>query len=266
MRRPIAVAATAGALVLGGAAIASADGPGGPFGIGGGGEGEKEFSRDLASKLDGVSPNEVQGALRDMRRERRAEHRKQIAGALAAELDLDVSEVEAAVVKAEANVRRQFRQSMRRNRWPRKDAFVDTLAVELDKSKAEIRRAMRAAFRKRFEAMLDQAVEDGKLTREQADRIREHVKDGPPGGFGLHHRRFDGPGDADGPGDFDGPGERFGGPGPFGVHPGGPGFDGPPGDFDGPGDDDDGPPGDEEGGSDGAGGFQVPVPPPRSGV
>ena len=62
-----------------------------------------------------------------------------------------------------------------------------------------MRRALRAAHRKRFEAALDRAVEEGKLSEEQADRIREHMAEGPPG-FG-HGFRFRGgpPGGPGGP-------------------------------------------------------------------
>jgi hypothetical protein len=194
-RRSIAAAATLGALALGGTAIAAADG-GGPFFGGDPREHEAELASDLAEKLDGVSAEEVRRALRQVREERHAEHRNELAAAFAEELGVRRADVAAALEKAEEQGPRDF---------------LGTLAEELDKSRAEIREAFAATARKRFDAMLDRAVEEGHLTEEQADRAREHFRDGPPGfhrhgfvapggprGFRLRHDGPDGPG---GPGD-----------------------------------------------------------------
>lgn len=85
---------------------------------------------------------------------------------------------------------------------PRKaeQAVLDDAAKRLGVAPDKLRDALAAAH----DAQLDQAVKDGKLTRAQADRIKAARKDtghvlGPPGGPGLHHRRF-GPGPGHGAG------------------------------------------------------------------
>jgi hypothetical protein len=199
--RSIAAAATAGALALGGAAIAMADV--GPFGDGPE-VSEAEFAGDLAGKLDGVSAAEVRRALRELREEHHAERRREMAAGLAEQLDVSRADAEAALEKAEA-------------RGPRD--FIGTLARELDKTRREVRNALAAMAREHFDAMLDRAVKEGHLTEEQADRARERFREGPPG---FHRHGFVGPG---GPPGF-GPG------GPPGFGPGGPprfGPGGPPG-------------------------------------
>ena len=198
--RSIAAAVTAGTLALGGGAIAMADGAG-PFG-GDPEVREAEFAGDLASKLHGVSAGEVRRALRQVHDEHEAEHRKKMASALAAELDVGQDDVEAALEKAE-------------ERGPRD--FLGTLARELGKTRGEVRRAFASAARKRFEAALDRAVEEGDLTKEQANRIRRRFREGPRG---FHRHGFVRPGGPPGPFGPDGPGD-----GPMGPHgPGGPGF------------------------------------------
>jgi hypothetical protein len=75
--------------------------------------------------------------------------------------------------------------------------FTDALAKELDKSGDEVRQAIKAASRKAVE----EAVDDGRLTRNQADRILSRLDDAaclPV--FGLHRRGGPGCG---------GPGGRF---------------------------------------------------------
>ena len=192
--RSIAAAATAGTLALGGAAIAIADGRG-PFGDGPA-VNEAEFAGDLAEKLDGVSAGEVRRALREVREEHHAERRSEMAAGLAEQLDVSRADAEAALEKAEA-------------RGPRD--FIGTLARELGKTRRELRTALRTMAREHFDAMLDRAVEKGRMTQEQADRARERFREGPPGfhrhgfvgpggppGLGLERHRRGGPG---GPGD-----------------------------------------------------------------
>jgi hypothetical protein len=171
--RSIAAAATAGALALGGAAIAMADA--GPFGDGPA-VSEAEFAGDLAKKLDGVSAGEVRRALREVREEHHAERRREMSAGLAEQLDVSRPDAEAALEKAEA-------------RGPRD--FIGTLARELDKTRREVRNALRAMARVRFDAMLDRAVEEGRITEEQADRARERFREGPPG---FHRHGFVAPG------------------------------------------------------------------------
>src|SRR5918999_927519 len=125
MRRPIAIAATAGALAVGGTAIAAPGG--GPFGLLGGSpeEHETEFARDIASKLDGVSADQVERALEQ--------------------------------------VHQRMEQEFKQGEPPERDVFVETLAQELDKSEDQIREALQAAHRARFERKLDDAVESGRI-------------------------------------------------------------------------------------------------------
>jgi hypothetical protein len=188
--RSIAAAATAGTLALGGAAIAIADGRG-PFGDGPA-VSEAEFAGDLAEKLDGVSAGEVRRALREVREEHHAERRREMAAGLAEQLDVSRADAEAALEKAEA-------------RGPRD--FIGTLARELDKTRREVRGALRAMAREHFDAMLDRAVEKGRMSQEQADRARERFREGPPG---FHRHGFVGPG---GPPGFGLERHRRGGPG-----------------------------------------------------
>ncbi len=87
---------------------------------------------------------------------------------------------------------------------------IADIAKAEGKSLADVKKTLRASAEKR----LDKAVEDGDLTRKQADEILEHMKDhvdrlgdgmpfGPPGGPRGGDRDF-GPGDGDfGPGDGD---------------------------------------------------------------
>jgi hypothetical protein len=216
MRRPIAVAAAAGALAVGGTAIAAqGHGPLGVFG-GDGKDRQAEFARDLASKLDGVSAAQVQRALDEVRKERQSEHRTELAKALASKLDVPSDDVEKALVKAEDQARRSFQRGQ-----PPRDPLVQTLAKELDKSEADVRKAFQAVQRDHIDRELDQAVKEGRLTEKQADTIRKRAEQGPPR-FGRRLHR--------GPRGFGGPGVGvpLPGPGAGGPPPDGPGFAGPP--------------------------------------
>jgi hypothetical protein len=80
--------------------------------------------------------------------------------------------------------------------------LTDALAKELGKSGDDVRAAMKSAAKKGIE----EAVDDGHLTRRQADRILSRIDDAACAPkFGLHLRG--GPG-CGGPGGPDGPGER----------------------------------------------------------
>ena len=203
MRRPIAIAAVLGTLAVAGTAVAgSGGGPlGGVFGEDRE-ERQQELARDLASKLDGVSAEQVERALDEVHAERRAEHRAELARALASKLDgVSVEEAEQAIEKAEERLRQAFEDG---DRPPRRDVFVQTLASELDKSERQIRNALRAARRERLESKLDEAVREGRISEERANRIRERLEEGPPFGRGLRHRGGP-PGFFGGPGGFEGP-------------------------------------------------------------
>jgi hypothetical protein len=77
----------------------------------------------------------------------------------------------------------------------REDAVLSDAAEQLDVETDELRSALLDARK----AQVDQAVEDGKLTQEQADQIKEHMDEsglvlggpgghrGGPGGPGGHH-------------------------------------------------------------------------------
>ena len=218
--RTIAIAAVVGALAVGGTALAA--GGAGPFG-GDRDHNDAQLAKDLASKLHGVSPSEVQSAIGQVRDERRAERRKQQTAAIAAELDgVSQSDVEKALGKLEAKHERSERSERpgaRPGFGKRRDGFAADLAKELGKSPADVRKALRAARTKQFKAQLDQAVKDGRLSRAQADKIEKRFEKGPPG-FRRGHGRHGG---APGPG-FGGPG--FGGGPPPGDAP--PPGDGPP--------------------------------------
>lgn len=216
MQRPIAIAAAAGALAAGGTAIATAS-DGGRVGAMLGGDPKEhraEFARDLASKLDGVKPSEVERALGEIRRERQQEHWAQLAKGLTAELDgVSADEVEQALEKARSRMEDAFKNGDRPNRA----VFVETLASELDKKPEEIREAFKDARKSAFEARLDAAVKEGKISEERADQIRERLEQGRRGFRGGHHGRFRDRGGF-GPG---GPGRPHGpGPGGMGGPPG----------------------------------------------
>jgi hypothetical protein len=208
MRRFV-IAASVAALAVGGTAIAA---PGdGPLGVLGGDPEERraEFARDLASKLEGVNANEVEGALEQVQQERRAEHRAELARDLAAQLEgVSAEEAEQALDKAQE----QLRQSRGEDFRPRDD-FIETLARELDKSEDQIEKALADARSARFEQKLDEAVKEGRINEERANEIRERIEERPPFGRGHFGRR----------GGF-GPGGHFGGH--FGGPP--PGMEGPP--------------------------------------
>lgn len=74
------------------------------------------------------------------------------------------------------------------------NAILSDAAERLDVETEELRTALSEAQ----QAQLDQAVEDGKLTQEQADRIKEHMEEsgrvlGGPPGPGMHHGFHAGP-------------------------------------------------------------------------
>jgi hypothetical protein len=204
MRRTLAIATATVAVLAGGTAIAAAGGH--PvdrlFG-----DRDKDLAEELAQRLDGVSAEEVERALDDIRGDKLAEHRKLEAEALAKHLDgVSAAEVEKALEK----VQREFFSERRRDgrpgfRFHRVD-LVAELAKELGVKQSELRKAFRAAHRERFEAKLDEAVKDGRLTEKQADRIRKRFRDGPrffrkgPGERGFRHHGGPGPGFGAGPG------------------------------------------------------------------
>ena len=87
-------------------------------------------------------------------------------------------------------------------------SFLDSVAKHLGVSSQELEDATKAAA----VDQVDQALEDGKITQEQADAMKERIESGEapfflgPGMFEFRHE-FGGPGGPEG--GFDGPGHHF---------------------------------------------------------
>jgi hypothetical protein len=103
---------------------------------------------------------------------------------------------------------RRGRRPSRAQMEKRCNEFTDALAKELGKSGDEVRNGIKSAAKKGVE----EAVDDGRLTRSQANRILERLDDAAclPA-FGLHHGGpgCGGPGGHRGPGGPGGPGGAF---------------------------------------------------------
>lgn len=195
MKKPIAIAATVAALAVAGTAVAA---PGG--GVFGGDKDEKqaEFAADLAQKLDGVNANQVESGLEQVLEERKAEMLDERAEALASSLDgVRVDQARAALETVHESVENGQER-------PDPEQMSAMLAEELGVSEAELEQARQAEAQQR----LDRAVEDGRITEEQAAEIQERIDSGELPGPGGRHRG--------GPGGHGGPG------GPYGPGPGGP--------------------------------------------
>ncbi len=197
MKKPIAI--TAAVLAIGAAGTAVAAPGGGVFGGGDREQRQAEFAADLAQKLDGVNRSEVEQGLEELRAEREAEMLDERAEALASSLDgVSVSEARAAL--------ESVRESVGEGQRPDPSELEAALAEELGVSVEELSQARESEMKQR----LDQAVEDGAITEEQADEIRERIESGELPPKGPHGG---GPGGPDGPG---GPGAS----GPYGGPPG----------------------------------------------
>jgi hypothetical protein len=193
MRRPIAIAAAVGTLLAGGTAVAAG---GRPFFGPDNKDRDAELAKELAQRLDGVSADQIQKALDDLRHDKRAEFRKQQAEDLAKHLDgVSVADVEKALAKVEGDMRPKLRE-----RGRHRVDLIAALAKELGKSESDVRKAFQAAQKERFEAQLDEAVKQGRLTRKQADRIEKGFDNGRPFFF-----RGRGPGHSGFKGHFRGP-------------------------------------------------------------
>lgn len=150
------------------------------------------FAEDNASP----NPNTSTSFNRD---ERRAERRAQVAEALAKELGVSTEQVTAAMDKLRADhqasgQRGQFRDDAAEALAKELGLPVEKVTAALEKVRAEFGptgRPMNAEDRKeRMAERLAQAVEDGKLTQEQADAIIKAVESGVfpgPGGGGPRH-------------------------------------------------------------------------------
>lgn len=180
MKRTLISAIVVAGLAAGGAAVATAGpggsprpgplklaGPGGPMGAHAP-ERQAELARELAGQLNGkVTAREVEDALERVHEKRTAQRRSELARELSERLDgVSVAQAEAALKAAHGQ----------RDGPPNpadRQAFLGTLARELGKPEGEVREALQAAHRERLDARLDEAVRSGRLTREQADRIRQ---------------------------------------------------------------------------------------------
>ena len=122
-----------------------------------------DFAEDLAAELD-LSVDEVEAALEAVAEKHRAEHRGQMAEAIAEHLDgVSVEAIEAAIAVAEE----EMRQAIEDGDPPPPGHFAETLAEELGVSEEAIEEALRAtqdaAFaehRKEFEERVEALPED----------------------------------------------------------------------------------------------------------
>ena len=198
MRKAILIAVAIGALAIGGTAFAY---PGGPGPFGNNDERQAEFAGDIASQLDGVNANQIEQALDTVREDKMTEHREAQAEAISSQLDgVSAEQVSSALEKHQAAVQDAIENGER----PERGDLATTLAEELGVSEEEIQTALQTAHQEQGEQRLNDAVESGDLTEEEADQIRERMANGPseggPGGPG-------GPGGQRGPGGPGGPGQ-----------------------------------------------------------
>jgi len=204
LRHTKAVIAAAGVVALGaGATAVAAPGSGGPLGLFGGDREERraEQARDLARELR-LPEQRVRDAIERVGERRRAERRAERAKGLAERLDVSREDAERALEKGRAAARREIGARGRgqgpmgfRPREAHR-AFVRAVAEELDRSTEQVRNALRDMRRDRLNAELSEAVREGRLSKEQADRIRRHAEEGPrmrfrggPGGPHLERNR-----------------------------------------------------------------------------
>jgi hypothetical protein len=183
MKKPIAVLATVVALAAGGVAVASAASGGGVFGSPE--EQRAEFATDLASRLDGVTAEEIETGLSEIGAERKEEMLQRRAGQLAAGLDgVTVEQARTALESLEPDSGSATRPDPRQ--------MEKELAAALGVTVTELRQAHRQAHRSEMNAQLERAVDEGVMTSKQAARIRRqsrnpragHGRGGPPGGPG----------------------------------------------------------------------------------
>jgi AraC-like DNA-binding protein len=215
MRHKKAVAGAVTVLVLGvGATAVAAPGGHGPLGGVFGPDPQErraEQARDLAKELK-LPEDRVRRAIDRVGEKRQAEHRAEKAKELAKALGVSEAAATKALEKGRAALEKQFEGQRDRQRFrPRAahGAFVKAIAEELDKSPAEVRRALNAARRAKLDAKLDEAVKEGRLTQKQADAIKKRAQQGGPMKFRFH--RGGPPGRGFGPGEAGPRGQRRGG-------------------------------------------------------
>lgn len=213
MRPKKTVAATVGAALAAAAATTAIAAPGNsPLGlIEDRDELRAEHAKALGEKLD-VEPARVHRALREVHRERHEAHEDEMAKALSEKLGVSAGDAERALERAFASVRTQRVEPApapgeRPEGVDPHRELAQAIAKELDKGADEVGEALRAIHVERLERHLEEAVEARRLTREQADEIREHARSGPAPRFGRRPRGVPGPGLGPPPGAGPGPGD-----------------------------------------------------------
>ena len=197
MRHKKTAAGVATVLALGAGATAVAapggDGPlGGVFGPSPQ-ERRTEQARDLAKELK-LPEQRVRQAIDRVGDKRRAEHQAERAKELATRLDVSETAALQALEKGREALRKEFESNRgREGARPRgaRNAFLEAVATELDKSTEEVRKALQDIRKDRLNAKLAEAVKGGRLTQKQADEIKKQAEKGP-GRF--HFRGGHGPG------------------------------------------------------------------------
>ena len=123
----------------------------------------------------------------------RGEHRGQRGAALAEALGIDVEVLRSAAEAARESLGDRPDEITPELREARHAAFVSALAVELGVSEAEITDALEVLRADRLAGLADklaEAVENGRITQDEADDILESIENGErPDGFrGRFHR------------------------------------------------------------------------------
>jgi len=208
-RKKVVAASVAAVLALAAGTTALAAPRGGPLGLfGDDGDRRAEQAEALGKKL-GVDPARVDRAMQEVHQERHEARQDEMAKALAARLNVSQADAERALERAFAAKRAEFERAPEPGAGPdrgeHRGGLAKAIAVELDKTPAEVKKALTAIRRERFEVRLAEAVKEGRITQKQADEIRKQMKSGDGPGFGPPHG---GPmhGRGGGPGGFGGPG------------------------------------------------------------
>jgi hypothetical protein len=194
--KQIGAAAVIAALTVAGLSVASGGGGGGASSsdeagartsFAANGNGTRNGERKLHLRGD-FADADVRGVLDDIR-EAVAKQAPDIAGPV-----IEKAESDGKITSAQADQLRQAAQDLADGKRP------DIRGLKGD---ADVREVIHDAFEAAHEKVpgiaepiIDKAVEDKKITEAQADRIREMVKRGPPGG-GPHVHKFGGPQFAD---------------------------------------------------------------------
>jgi hypothetical protein len=218
MRPKMIALASVAVLLVAVGATAYASGGGGPLGFlhGDPDQQRAQYATDLAGQL-GIDKNRVEKAMQDVEKQRRDAFENEQAKALADKLGVSEADAKKALEAGFAAIRDQGKPPAQGERPD--SPFLKAVADSLNKDIADVRKALRDIQRDKLESKLDEAVKSGRLTKEQADRIRKRIESGNGKNFGPPGHRGFGAG-APGPGAGGPPG---GGPPPgFGFQTGPP--------------------------------------------